>query len=96
LRVRLTQWFSDNDIRPRVVGEFDDGALVKYFGQAGAGLFVAPSAIAEDVCKQHSVRQLGRIDTVMDELYAITTERRLKHPGALAIVAATQKDVFGS
>lgn len=96
LRPRLMQWFSDNDIRPRVVGEFDDGALLKYFGQAGTGLFVTPSAISADVCKQHSVKRLGSIETVTDELYAITTERRLKHPGALAIVTATQKDVFGS
>lgn len=96
LRPRLMQWFSDNAIRPRIVGEFDDGALLKHFGQAGAGLFVAPSAISDYVCKQHSVRRVGSIETVSDELYAITTERRLKHPGALAIVEATQKDVFGS
>lgn len=96
IRPRLMQWFSDQGLRPRIVGEFDDGALLKYFGQAGAGLFVTPTAISDDVCKQHAVKRLGAIDTVTDELYAITTERRLKHPGALAIVTATQKDVFGS
>jgi LysR family transcriptional regulator, transcriptional activator of nhaA len=96
LRPRLMQWFSDNGIRPLVVGEFDDGALLKRFAQAGAGLFVAPRAISADVCKQHAVKQLGSIDTVTDELYAITTERRLKHPGALAIVENTQKNVFNA
>ncbi|MBK9521852.1 MAG: transcriptional activator NhaR [Rhodocyclaceae bacterium] len=96
LRPGLMQWFSENDIRPQIIGEFDDGALLKYFGQAGAGLFVVPSATSADVCRRHSVKRLGAIDTVTDELYAITTERRLKHPGALAIVTATQKDVFAS
>lgn len=96
LRPRLIQWFSDNGIRPQIIGEFDDGALLKYFGEAGAGLFVAPSAISADICHRHSVKRLGSIETVTDELYVITTERRLKHPGALAIVTSTQKDVFGS
>lgn len=96
LRPRLMQWFSDQGLRPRVIGEFDDGALLKHFAQAGAGLFVVPSAISADVCKQHAVKPLGLIDSVTDELYAITTERRLKHPGALAIVEATQRNVFNA
>jgi LysR family transcriptional activator of nhaA len=84
----LEQWFESQQVRPRVVGEFDDGALLKAFGQGGAGLFVAPSAIADYVCRQYKVRKMGRIDAVIEELYAITTERRLRHPATIAVSQA--------
>lgn len=96
VRPRLMQWFESRQLYPRVIGEFDDSALLKSFGQAGSGLFVAPSAIAADVCRQYGVESVGRIEGVMEELYAITTERRLTHPGIIAMVQATQVEVFGS
>jgi LysR family transcriptional activator of nhaA len=95
VRPRLTQWFESQGLYPRIVGEFDDSALLKSFGQAGSGLFVAPTAIADYVCRQYSVAQVGRIEPVIEELYAITTERRLTHPGVIAVVKATQREVFG-
>jgi LysR family transcriptional activator of nhaA len=94
LRPRLLQWLEAQDLRPRVVGEFDDSGLMKAFGQGGAGLFVAPTAIAGDICRQYGVRALGRIDAVSEQLYAITTERRLQHPATVAISEAAQRDVF--
>jgi LysR family transcriptional activator of nhaA len=69
---------------------------MKAFGQAGAGLFVAPSAIAEHICKQYKVEEVGCIDSVFEQLYAITTERRLTHPAILAIRQAARRDIFGS
>jgi LysR family transcriptional regulator, transcriptional activator of nhaA len=78
-------------VYPNIVAEFDDSALLKYFGQAGAGFFAAPSAIASYICKQYDVEKVGDIETVMDELYVITTERRLTHPAIIAIVEATTK-----
>lgn len=95
LRPRLMQWFDDHAIRPRIIGEFDDSALLKYFGRAGAGLFVAPSAIAADIVERYNVVALGEIDKVSEELYAITTERRLTHPAIVAIVDSTRQNVFG-
>jgi LysR family transcriptional activator of nhaA len=94
LRPRLLQWLEAQDLRPRVVGEFDDSGLMKAFGQGGAGLFVAPTAIAGDVCRQYGVRALGRIEAVAEQLYAITTERRIQHPATVAISEAAQRDVF--
>jgi LysR family transcriptional regulator, transcriptional activator of nhaA len=88
---RLISWFEAKQIYPNVVAEFDDSALLKYFGQAGAGFFAAPSAIADYICKQYDVEKVGDIETVMDELYVITTERRLTHPAIVAIVDATAK-----
>lgn len=94
IRPKLLQWFEANDIRPRIVGEFDDSALMKAFGQAGAGLFVAPTAIVKHVCAQYKVVEIGRIDTVIEQLYAITTERRITHHAIVAISKAAQEDVF--
>jgi len=96
LRPRLLQWLEARNLRPRIVGEFDDSGLMKAFGQGGAGLFVAPTAIADHVCRQYRVRALGRIETVVEQLYAITTERRLTHPATLAISEAAHRDVFAA
>jgi LysR family transcriptional activator of nhaA len=95
IRPKLIQWLEAEGLRLRIVGEFDDSALVKSFGQAGAGLFVAPTAIAEHVCEQYRVVEIGRIDSVVEHLYAITTERRLTHPAVMAISKAARQDVFG-
>jgi LysR family transcriptional activator of nhaA len=95
LRPRLMQWLEDQDLHPHIVGEFDDSALLKAFGQGGAGLFVAPTAIADHVCKQYAVGRVGRIENVVEQLYAITTERRLKHPATVAMSRAAQHDLFG-
>lgn len=94
IRPKLLQWLDANGLRPLIVGEFDDSALTKSFGQAGAGLFVAPTAIAAHVCEQYKVAEIGRIDPVVEHLYAISTERRLTHPAIVAISKAARRDVF--
>ena len=96
IRPRLMQWFDEQRIRPRVVGEFDDSALLKAFGQAGSGVFVAPTAIADYVCTQYGVRTLGAIDAVREQIYAITTQRRLTHPAVIAVSQAARNEVFGN
>lgn len=88
VRGRLMRWFGAQRIRPRVVGEFDDGALMNSFGQAGVGLFVAPSAIEVEVEQQYGVRSLGRVGDVVERFYAISVERRAGHPAVIAINAA--------
>ncbi|MFN9708591.1 MAG: transcriptional activator NhaR [Burkholderiales bacterium] len=94
LRTQLLQWFDSEGIRPQIIGEFDDSALMKAFGQAGAGFFVAPTAIAEDVTHQFSVQAVGRVQSVKEQLYAITTERRLTHPAIVAVREAAQREIF--
>ena len=95
VRPKLIQWFEANELRPHIVGEFDDSALVKAFGQAGAGLFVAPTAIADHVCEQYKVVVVGRIDSVVEHLYAITTERQITHPAIVAISKTAREGIFG-
>ena len=88
---RLMRWFESAHLHPRIVGEFDDSALLKAFGQAGAGLFVAPTVIEDYVARQHGVRAIGRIDAVREQVYAITTERRLTHPITAAICQSARR-----
>jgi len=95
IRARLDQWFSTQKLHPRIVGEFDDGALLKAFGKAGAGLFVTPSAVAAQVCEQYDVVVVGKIDGITEQIYAITAERRLSHPAIVAISEGARSVVFG-
>ena len=92
----LLQWFEARGLHPHIVGEFDDSALLKAFGQAGVGLFVAPTAIADYVCKQYRVESLGHIDSISEQLYAITTERKLTHPAIVAISQMAHDELFGN
>jgi LysR family transcriptional activator of nhaA len=94
LRRGLDQWFDEQRIRPQVVGEFEDSALLKVFGQAGRGLFTAPTAIADEVRRQYGVRRIGEIEPVRERFYAISVERRLKHPAVVAISEAARQGLF--
>jgi len=93
-RPKLTRWLSDKQVRPRIAGEFDDSALMNAFGQAGVGIFTAPSAIAEQVMRQHDVIAIGKTDEVVELFYAISVERKLTHPAVVAISRAAQQDLF--
>lgn len=90
----LLRWLRGLDIHPRIVGEFDDGALMKSFGQAGAGVFPVPTAIAAELAAQHGLQSLGSSEAVKDRFFIITVERKLSHPAALAVSEAAQKGLF--
>lgn len=94
VRSRLTRWFADQRIRPRITGEFDDGALMTAFGQAGVGIFASPSAIAEQVKRQHEVVSIGATEEVIEQFYAISVERKLTHPAVVAISRAARQELF--
>ena len=94
LRRSLEQWFESEGLRARVAGEFEDSALLKVFGEAGLGLFAAPSAIADEVRRQFRVKALGEVPGLRERFYAVTVERRLKHPAVLAISEAARRDLF--
>lgn len=85
VRRSLDQWFAQIHVRPRIVAEFDDGALAHTFGQAGVGLFVGPTVTEAEVRRQFGVSVVGRISEVRERVYAISVERRLKHPAVVAI-----------
>lgn len=91
IRKRLMQWLSAQRIHPQIIGEFDDSALMRAFGQAGIGIFTAPSIIEAEVVQQHNVIKLGQTDGVIERFYAISVEKRASHPAVVAINAATFK-----
>jgi LysR family transcriptional activator of nhaA len=95
LRRSIDQWLEQQGVRPQVVGEFEDSALLKVFGQAGKGLFPAPAAIEAEVRAQYDVRLVGRVEAVRERFYAISAERRLKHPAVVAISEAARGRLFG-
>jgi LysR family transcriptional activator of nhaA len=94
LRRALDEWFDEERITPRIVGEFEDSALMQVFGQAAGCVFPAPSAIATDVSRFHGVRAIGRLNDVRERYYVISPERRLKHPGVLAITSVARDQLF--
>jgi len=91
LRNALMQWFEKTEINPCIVGEFDDSALMKAFGQAGVGIFSAPTVIEQEVQQQYDVRIIGRTLEIRECFYVITAERKLKHPAVLAVSQAARQ-----
>jgi LysR family transcriptional activator of nhaA len=91
VQAKLLQWFDSRRIYPRIVGEFDDSALMKVFGQAGTGIFIIPTPIATEVAKQYDVRIIGSTDEVRDQYYAISVERRISHPAVSAVTEAARE-----
>jgi LysR family transcriptional activator of nhaA len=94
IRRELNQWFFSQGITPRVAGQFEDSALLKTFGQAGRGLFFAPVAIAGEIEQQYGVQRIGVLDRIRERFYAISVERRIRHPAVLAISTAARRDLF--
>jgi len=89
LRARLDHWFESHDIRPRVVGEFEDSALLKTFGAGGMGLFPAAEWVHEHLLTHYAVQRLGACDGVLEHFYAIGTERKVRHPLVQRLLQAT-------
>jgi len=94
VRRSLDHWFESIDVRPHLVAEFDDSGLLKSFGQGGEGIFGVPSVVEAGVRKQYGVQVVGRTEEVVERFYAITVERRIKHPAAVAISESAKQNLF--
>lgn len=95
MRRGLDQWLEDRSLRPYVVGEFEDAALLQAFGREGVGVVPIPSVVERAVARQYGMRLVGRLPEVRERFYAISAERRLKHPAVVAISSAAKRDLFG-
>lgn len=95
VRRAIEQFFDAQEIRPRIIAEFEDSALLKAFGEAGAGVFTAPTVIERDVSRQFGVTPIGQLESVKERFYAISVEKRLKHPAVVAISDAARHGLFG-
>jgi LysR family transcriptional activator of nhaA len=90
----LDNWFLEHGITPQVVGEFDDSGLLKTFGQAGLGVFAAPSAIEREVVRQCQVRTIGKAGSARARFYALSMERKVRHPAVMQIMAGARGTLF--
>ncbi len=93
-RRELDRWFESIGVRPKIAGEFEDSALLKVFGKAGQGIFAAPSVLDKEVRQQYGVGLVGRTEEVREQYYAISVERKLKHPAVVAICDTARKQTF--
>jgi LysR family transcriptional activator of nhaA len=96
LRRRLDDWFESRQLSPRIVGEFDDSALLKAFGEAGAGVFAGPSVIEDEICRMYRTSVIGQTDEIRERFYAISPERRLKHTAVVLVTDIARSDLFTS
>lgn len=96
LRRSLEQWFERLGIKPVIVAEFEDRALMKAFGEADAGIFTSPTTVEEDVVAKYGVRVIGRTEDIKEHFYAISAERRIKHPAVSAITETARTELFTS
>jgi len=91
MQVLLERWFSKEGIQPKVIGKFDDSALMKAFGKAGAGIFPVPTVMTEEILAQYNTPILGVIPDSVVRYYAISVERRITHPAVLAVTKAAKE-----
>jgi LysR family transcriptional regulator, transcriptional activator of nhaA len=90
MRRRLDLWLSERGLRPHLIGEFDDAALMKAFGSEGRGVFMSPTVLEAETCSQYGVKLVGRTSELVEEFFAISVERRITHPCVVAITQAAR------
>ena len=95
LRRSLDQWLDVHSINPSAVAEIQDSALTKTFAQAGLGLCFAPSAIEDQICQQYDLQAVGRLQGVKERFYAVSPERRIRHPAVTEICREARQKLFG-
>lgn len=94
LRRNLQAWFERKGIMPRIVAEFEDRAQMKAFGEHGTGVFTSPVTMEQDVLEKYGVALVARSDEITERFYAISAERRIRHPAVLAITENAHNALF--
>jgi LysR family transcriptional regulator, transcriptional activator of nhaA len=95
VRPLVDGWLAQHGLRPRVVAEFNDSALMQAFGREGRGVFIAPAVVEAEICAQSGVELLGRGNELVEDFYAISVERRIRHPCVAAITSTARGQLFG-
>jgi len=95
VRRSLEQWLVSQDVHPTIVAEFDDSGLARSFGAEGMGVFAAPTVIESEILRESPVRVIGRSEDVRQQFYALSVEKKIKHPAVVAIRRSAREDIFG-
>jgi LysR family transcriptional regulator, transcriptional activator of nhaA len=96
VRQQFEAWLTRQALFPRIVGEFDDGALTGAFGREGRGVFMAPTVLDAEVMAQFGAVKIGQTDELVEEFFAISVERRITHPCVVAITDGARGRLFGA
>ena len=96
VRQQLEGWLTRHQVHPRVIGEFDDGALMTAFGRQGRGVFMAPTVLEAETVAQFGVNVIGRTDELVEEFFAVSVQRRITHPCVVAITDAARGQLFSA
>lgn len=91
LRSRIDRWIEESGIHPRIVGEFEDSALLATFGRGGFGIFPAPLVLAGQLASEYDAHLLGAMDGVSEHIFAISNERRIRHPAVEVLCSAAPR-----
>ena len=94
VRRALDQWFNATRVRPTVVAEFDDSALMYSFGEEGQGIFPSPTVFEAEFRRLYNVEVVGHVKSLRQQFYAISVDRRIQHPAVLAIIKAARREIF--
>jgi LysR family transcriptional activator of nhaA len=94
VRQQLEGWLTRHQLYPRIVAEFDDGALMTAFGREGRGVFMAPTVLEAETVAQFGVAVIGRSRELVEEFFAVSVERRITHPCVAAITHAARGQLF--
>lgn len=94
IRRDLDEWLESQALRPACLGEFEDFALLREFGQAGAGIFTVPTLLEKELQREHGLQVIGRVPSIRTRFYAISLERKLKHPAVVAISESARRELF--
>ena len=92
IRNRIDRWLESHNIRPKIVGEFEDSALLNTFGRGGLGIFPAPLALTEQIAAQLDAQAIGPMTGVSEQIFAISNERRIRHPAIEVLCAGSPQD----
>jgi LysR family transcriptional activator of nhaA len=92
IRGRIDRWLESHNIRPKIVGEFEDSALLNTFGRGGLGIFPAPLVLAEQIATQLNSQTIGPMSGVSEQIFAISNERRISHPAIEVLCAGSTQD----
>lgn len=92
----LRRWLDANDVHPEILGEFADSSVVKVFGQKGAGVFAVPTVVEAEVRRQYRVQKIAELEGVVESFYALSVERKVRHPAVVAIYDAAREGIFAT
>ena len=95
LRRSLEKWFQSINIRPRVIAEFDDAALMKVAAEDGLGFFPLANVAAAEAIQKYGVKIIGRSNECLQHFYLISAERHLNHPAVMTLIESAEASLFG-